>query len=1334
MVVYSGCDMETLRKRFKAGFRRGFPAPIFYSILGSLLVFFLIESAHAVFSVDIRIDQPGIVTFGQVIPQGRVPRGRGLRLGAFPTQTDIKTTWLDGSIRFAVVTARATAGTFQLVDSNPSGPAFPNAQAPAGTSVSMNIGGTVYTATLPRAPTNDVWLSGPLVHEWRRWVTPVAPGNIPHSFLRVLFDYRAFNDGTGRLDVTVENALNQPDATMVTYDCTMRINNVIVYQENALPHFYMARFRKVFDVGQPGIGAATANIEAAVEANAIPLLWSGITSAVQEPVDPNQNPAYRILTGPGVLKWNMDDHGGWPSIGPYPDWVARYWVHKNPIQLKFILQIADLAASWPLHIRENDVTDPSNPYPAVDIDRRPNFWFDPEPQGEDKPQGFPIPPRKYTLGPEPPTPPYSPLVQDNGHTPAHIYPAYLATGDRFYADEMLLWANYGLLSAYQDRFYNARGGSAGFLIATNESRAFAWSLRNITDAAAYLPDGYPLKSYFAEKVNNNLSWSDSFATNNRSPLGVAWPGADFHWSFEGDPNQRYAWLSQWMLNYLAWALDHANKQGFPGGTVWRNQIMQWQVNFAVHPTHWVWSAPYRLPVARRVPPGSYNLESFRNLDEVVAALDDIGEPMPMIDFYGKDARLMCVIGSELNVAGSQVCLDRLTPIIEDEFRGLRTEQSAGWAIMPRITQPSPPRFSQQPANTSSELGYAAQLVVQVEGNPFPTIQWERSDDGGANYRPINGANSATYTIDRVSQADDGAMFRCVAQNEVDTAISNEVTLTVTADLTPPTALVTNLSANSPLKATVPLTGTAEDLVGVASVAFYYGDEIINTDDTPPYQVSWNTTGATDGPYDVWMVAYDLAGNPGYSESVPVIADNTAPSISITSHNPDQPVSETITISADASDALTGVVHVEFFHEGTLIDTVTEAPYQVQWNTTERPNGRIRLTVEAYDGAGNKGVSSVNVTVSNSVPAIGVTFPQDNAWVGGTEVTWRAETSGVPAATRVKFFLNDAEAASVSGSSPFVYTWDSTPLEDGLKTLRARSYDGETELAQTSLIRLQVDNTAPAVQFTSPQANAPVAGTIDLVADATDGGSGVSQVEFYAEGTLLGIVRTPPYKVSWNTTPVVNNLPVLRVVAKDQIGNQRSQTISVRLSNDNTGPQITNIRAIEISASEARILWETNERARGRVKYGLTTSYGLETPMPSSFETAHNHLIGNLQPGQLYNCQVESRDEAGNVSLSSNFTFTTLNSGPNNPPVESPTDDTTIFPNPCNRSLQCRQIQITTKRPNIMKLSIYNIRGNLIQELEGNGTFLWNLKHKNGEEVPAGIYMTGPVPGKAVLIK
>ncbi len=57
----------------------------------------------------------GWATFGQPLAQGEAREG--LRVGDLVTQTDVKSRWADGSIRFAVVTAHVDAeGDYALTE------------------------------------------------------------------------------------------------------------------------------------------------------------------------------------------------------------------------------------------------------------------------------------------------------------------------------------------------------------------------------------------------------------------------------------------------------------------------------------------------------------------------------------------------------------------------------------------------------------------------------------------------------------------------------------------------------------------------------------------------------------------------------------------------------------------------------------------------------------------------------------------------------------------------------------------------------------------------------------------------------------------------------------------------------------------------------------------------------------------------------------------------------------------------------------------------------------------------------------------------------------------
>ena len=92
-------------------------------------------------------------------------------------------------------------------------------------------------------------------------------------------------------------------------------------------------------------------------------------------------------------------------------------------------------------------------------------------------------------------------------------------------------------------------------------------------------------------------------------------------------------------------------------------------------------------------------------------------------------------------------------------------------------------------------------------------------------------------------------------------------------------------------------------------------------------------------------------------------DNIDPVVNLAS--PGSPVSDTVTLTADASDNQ-GVVEVRFLVDGSLIASDTTAPYSVEWTTTAVANGDVTLTAEAEDAAGNVGSSpDVVVNVQNA---------------------------------------------------------------------------------------------------------------------------------------------------------------------------------------------------------------------------------------------------------------------------------------------------------------------------------------------------------------------------------
>jgi hypothetical protein len=589
----------------------------------------------------------GWATFGLVLPPGAARSG--VKVGTLVTQTDVKTTWPDGSIRFAVVTARVTAnGSYPVVaaakETGSAGGAWPTA------AVRLTIGGTIWTAALP-SQSSDRWLDGPLVTESRALVAPTAQG-AAHPFLRVLYDVRSYAGGAQRVDVTVQSTLDVASADQVTYDVAVDVGGTNRFTKTGVLHPYLMRWRKVFPTAGLTESSIVPDFEPAYQAQALPRISKSI-SQLDYPIDSN----FDILRV-GNLARDMGAAGGRGEVGPYPDWAAQYLVSRSSDMRAFVLRNGDLAGSWSMHISKPDGAN------LISIDERPLFWFDTRTAAENRPAN-----NLVGIGFVEGTVTHQ--VADLAHQPSLAYVPYLLTGDRYYADEMAFWANFCLLRQppVPDTRYG-RNGSAG-LLRDDQTRGMAWGLRNMADAAAYLPDTYPLKSYYVEKVANNLTWFDTYVAAHITPLETVFE------STNGNNPQQIIY-SQWQSNYLAWAISHSQLQGFSGGRSLLERIVRVQLRFF---TDAGWpkerAAPYW-------PVFGYRYEGqpdhwYTTLAEASqATIAWYGNGYPTFaEAYGIDARLALMLAADRNMSGATASLAYLMsqPGMVDAVN-----RRPGWAI------------------------------------------------------------------------------------------------------------------------------------------------------------------------------------------------------------------------------------------------------------------------------------------------------------------------------------------------------------------------------------------------------------------------------------------------------------------------------------------------------------------------------------------------------------------------------------------------------------------------------------------------------------------------------
>ncbi len=640
------------------------------SLVALLLVIFGAAALNAQTTIATVTLTSGWATFGQAVPQGAATAA--LKVGSLTTQTDVKSRWPDGSIKFALVTVNVpTSGSFAITAGTPTSGTF--APILPRASVTLTIGGVAYVATLPTSVATDSWMSGPLAYEARSVVAPRAGSE--HPFLRVNFDTRVYSDNKGRVDVSVENVLDKVGATTVTYDVRIVVNNQTVFSQDAVQHYYLTRWRKVFPIAGTALASITPDIRPFNVARILPAYLSLVDNQVSVPTGVD----FGILKS-GALNSDMPAHGGRPELAPYPDWTARYLVHKDPTQRSYVLANGDLSGSWPVHVREasGSATSGVGSERLPSLDQRPTLWYDARANPDfDFIKGGPMPIREY--GSLDPGPGQSPLIPDNAHQPSLAYVPYLVTGDRYYAEEMVFWANYGMLRTYPGDGVRAADG----ILAYNEVRGFGWALRNLAEAAALYPDG-PVKEYLSAKTMNNLRWLDNFANAQNpatNPFRVLWIGK------RPDGNQ---YISLWEQTYLAYAIDRALKLGFAAGQAHRDAIAKFQLRLFTSESQYPreQGAPYIIAVG--IPPASgvyYDSYAtfgfFKQMSQIWAATNNPDNLRPFAGYVGPEARLNLMIGIEAGWSGAQAAYDYLWPFIGVQpFWGSLPDlaQRAGWAL------------------------------------------------------------------------------------------------------------------------------------------------------------------------------------------------------------------------------------------------------------------------------------------------------------------------------------------------------------------------------------------------------------------------------------------------------------------------------------------------------------------------------------------------------------------------------------------------------------------------------------------------------------------------------
>jgi PKD repeat protein len=181
------------------------------------------------------------------------------------------------------------------------------------------------------------------------------------------------------------------------------------------------------------------------------------------------------------------------------------------------------------------------------------------------------------------------------------------------------------------------------------------------------------------------------------------------------------------------------------------------------------------------------------------------------------------------------------------------------------------------------------------------------------------------------------------------------------DTTPPTVSLTAPAAGATCTGNVTVSATASDNNSVAKVEFYCDTNLIGTDTSSPYSITWNSAYTLNGTHSITAKATDAAGN-----------TTTSAARSVTTSNPN------IAPVANAGSDVTALVNsaVTLSGSGSYDPNGTIASYRWTYGSTTKTGvnpsftftatGTYTITLTVTDNEGATSTDTVIVTVVNQL--------------------------------------------------------------------------------------------------------------------------------------------------------------------------------------------------------------------------------------------------------------------------------------------------------------------------------------------------------------------------------
>jgi hypothetical protein len=445
------------------------------------------------------------------------------------------------------------------------------------------------------------------------------------------------------------------------------------------------------------------------------------------------------------------------------------------------------------------------------------------------------------------------------------------------------------------------------------------------------------------------------------------------------------------------------------------------------------------------------------------------------------------------------------------------------------------------ANAADSDGTVASVEFFVDGT---SVGVDNTAPYEASYTAAVGAHAIT-----AKATDNGGL----------STTSSVVNINVSNANVAPTVAVT-APANGTTYATgaaVAITADAADSDGsVTSVEFFVDGTSVGVDNASPYEASYT---AAVGTHAITAKATDNGGLSTTSAPVSIVVSNAnvAPTVSITApaNGTNYTTGAAVAITADAADSDGSVTSVEFFVDGTSVGVDNASPYTASYTAVA---GVHAITAKATDNDGLSTTSApVNINVGNPniAPTVSVTAPANGAtYITGAAVAITADAADSDGTVASVEFFVDGTSVSVDNTAPYEASYTSVAGSHAI-TAKATDNGGLSTTSAPVNITVSNANVAPTVSVTAPANGATytTGAAVAITADAADSDGTVASVEFFVDGTSVGVDNTAPYEASYTS---VAGSHAITAKATDNGGlSTTSAPVNITVSNANVAPTV-----------------------------------------------------------------------------------------------------------------------------------------------------------------------------------